>query len=645
VIALAAAISGAYLWRSTDHGTNSVATKKKPAVPRLHPPGPIPGYLLIADRGNNRMLLVNSSKHLFWSYPSPGTHTAMPFRFDDDTFFGPKLDRIISNQEDQNTIQIISFPGRRILWRYGHVNIKSSAQGYLNTPDDAYLLPNDLVTVADAYNCRVLFLDHAHRIVHQYGTTGVCRHNPPTELGAVNGATPLHDGGTLISEINGSWVDDIGANGRLRWALQAPVSYPSDPQLLAPNRILLADYARPGHAIIMTRTGHVLWRYGPSSGPGALDHPSLALRIGRGLISINDDFRHRVVIVSIKTRHIVWQYGHTDVPGTSPGYLHTPDGMDLLRTADAQRMPALRTLLRPTRPGAHTATPSPATGARVHVRAAGYRLTAAVQREVAAAYGSAALVAGGLDAAGSSTNGVFRLDPASGALTALGSVPEPFHDAAGALIGKRLFVFGGGVGHSSSSIQAFDLATRRGAVVGHLPHALSDVASTASRGTVYLVGGFDDHKPRAEIYATTDGTHVRLAGRLPHGLRYAAVAAQDGRLVIAGGIVRTAPSPNVYGFDPASGRVSLIARLPVAIAHATAVTLGGVVYVLGGIDTSGQTVSTGTRVDVGAGTARPVAGTAPVADAAVADLPQEALLIGGRRSGRAVSDIRVIRAR
>src|SRR5882672_6868689 len=162
-------------------------------IAKLAPPGPIPGYLLIADRGNNRMLLVDSAKHSFWEYPAPEAPAAMPFRFDDDTFFGPKIDRIISNQEDQHTIQIISFPGRRVLWRYGHVNATGSAPGYLNTPDDAYLLPNGLVTVADAYNCRVLFINHAHRIVRQYGTTRVCTHNPPATLGSINGATPLPD--------------------------------------------------------------------------------------------------------------------------------------------------------------------------------------------------------------------------------------------------------------------------------------------------------------------------------------------------------------------------------------------------------------------------------------------------------------------
>jgi len=314
------------------------------ARPRLRPPGPIPGYLLIADRGNNRMLLVDGAHRVLWRYPGGGPK-AMPFVFDDDTFFGPRHDRIISNQEDQDTIQIVSFPGKHVLWRYGHVNVKSGASGYLNTPDDAYLLPNGLVSVADAYNCRVVFISPEHRIVRRYGTTGVCRHDPPRYLGAVNGATPLADGGTLVSEIAGSWIDDIGRDGRLRWAVQAPVSYPSDPQLLAPNRILLADYTRPGAAIIMTRTGRVLWRYAPRSGPGELDHPSLATRIAPGLIAINDDYRDRVVLVSVRTHRIVWQYGHTDRPGTAAGYLKTPDGLDLLPTKEAQARPSLVRLL------------------------------------------------------------------------------------------------------------------------------------------------------------------------------------------------------------------------------------------------------------------------------------------------------------
>ena len=309
-------------------------TRTRPTAPSAN--APIPGYLLIADRGNNRILLVDNRKRIIWRYPGP-SGSPVPFRFDDDAFFGPGYRSIISNQEEQDTLQIIRFPSGKLLWRYGHTNVKGSAPGYLNTPDDAYSLGNGFVSVADAYNCRVLFINARGRIVSQIGRTGACMHDPPQDLGSINGDTPLPGGGTLVSEINGSWIDAFSSSGRLLWDFQAPVSYPSDPQWIGHGHILLADYARPGHALIMDRSGHVLWRYGPASGPGMLDHPSLAMRIRPDLIAVTDDYRHRVVLIDVRTRRIVWQYGHTDRKGTAPGYLNTPDGLDFLPRADLPR--------------------------------------------------------------------------------------------------------------------------------------------------------------------------------------------------------------------------------------------------------------------------------------------------------------------
>ena len=634
VAAIAAVGVAVAMTTSTKRTPTRSATVHRVKRVKLHPPGPIPGYLLIADRGNNRMLLVDSARHIYWGYPG-GHALAMPFRFGDDTFFGPHHDRIISNQEDQHTIQIISFPGKRILWRYGHVNVKSGRPGYLNTPDDAYLLPNNRVTVADAYNCRVVFISPAHRIVRQYGTTGVCRHAPSRYLGAVNGATPLPDGGTLVSEIAGSWIDDIGPTGKLRWAVQAPVSYPSDPQMLGPNRILVADYASPGHAIIMTRTGHVLWRYGPASGPGALNHPSLATLIAPDLVAINDDYRHRVVIVSIRRRRIVWQYGHTDQPGTAPGYLNTPDGLDLLKTKDAQSSPVRVRLLKPAAP---VVVPrSSRGGLRVTIP---YRLPAPVEREVAVAHNGAVILAGGLDSGGGSTSGVFRLNAATGTLTSLGSVPQPFHDAAGAILGNNLFVFGGGTAQASSTVQRFDLATHRGSVVGNLPRALSDLAAAAMPGGVYLVGGYDAHVPRREIYRTTDGTHFSLVARLPVGLRYPAVAALGNTVVIAGGTSPNGASDAVFVLDTTTGKLRWLGRLAAPTAHAQAFALGGSVYVAGGVDGAGNVTGAVTKIDPVSQSIVSVAGALPVSDAATVELPGSALVIGGTVSAGTTGAVR-----
>jgi hypothetical protein len=49
-----------------------------------------------------------------------------------------------------------------------------------------------------------------------------------------------------------------------------------------------------------------------------------------GFLSVNDDYRHRVVIIGPATKQIIWQHGVTDSPGTAPNQLNVPDGFDLL---------------------------------------------------------------------------------------------------------------------------------------------------------------------------------------------------------------------------------------------------------------------------------------------------------------------------
>src|SRR6266536_2176974 len=290
---------------------------------------PFQGRLLIADRGNNRLLLVDAAKHVLWRYPSAGA-PAPPggFYFPDDAFFIRHGTALISNEEGNDTIVEIAFPDGRVQWRYGHPKVAGSRPGYLNQPDDAYLLRDGRVVVADAKNCRILLI--GPRGTTQIGATGRCAHDPPRSLGYPNGDTPLADGNLLVSEIHGSWIDEITPAGRLVWSVHLPIAYPSDPQQLGRDLYLVADYARPGGIMEFTREGHLRWVYRPRGGAAMLDHPSLAERLPGGLICVNDDYRHRVVVIDPATRRIVWQYGSTDRAGTAPGLLNTPDGFDLL---------------------------------------------------------------------------------------------------------------------------------------------------------------------------------------------------------------------------------------------------------------------------------------------------------------------------
>lgn len=292
---------------------------------------PFEGQLMIADRGNNRIIVVNNQKKVLWRFPSKA-HPAPPggFYFPDDAFFIHGGAGIISNEEQNERIVQLSYPGGKLLWSYGHPGQTGSAAGYLHEPDDAYLLKNGNVSVADAQNCRVLIVSPQKQVLREFGDPAECTHDPPHRLGSPNGDTPLANGDILVSEVNGSYIDEITRTGKLVWSLQLPISYPSDPQQLGPDLYLVADYANPGGIYEFTRSGRIVWSYHPESGNGRLNHPSLAERLPNGDIAANDDYRNRVVIIDPKTKKIVWQYGVTGHPGRGPDHLHIPDGFDLL---------------------------------------------------------------------------------------------------------------------------------------------------------------------------------------------------------------------------------------------------------------------------------------------------------------------------
>jgi Kelch motif len=287
--------------------------------------------LLVADRGNNRLLLLDDKNQIVWSYPS--VYAAAPpggFYFPDDAFFARHGTEIISNQEENETIVIIAFPSGQLLWQYGHPRQPSSDPGYLHEPDDAYLLKNGQVTVADADNCRVLFINPDKTVASQIGTNDVCAHRPPTELGSPNGDTPLADGNVLVSEINGQWVSEYTPARQLVWSVHLPINYPSDPQQIGPDLYLVSDYALPGAIVEFNREGQVLYKYSPASGLGELNQPSLTELMPSGVFISNDDYRDRMVAIDPATQALVWQYGTPDSPGTAPGMLNIPDGFDLL---------------------------------------------------------------------------------------------------------------------------------------------------------------------------------------------------------------------------------------------------------------------------------------------------------------------------
>ncbi|HJW23053.1 MAG TPA: PQQ-binding-like beta-propeller repeat protein [Candidatus Limnocylindrales bacterium] len=287
---------------------------------------PYPNGVLIADRGNGRLIVLNSAGRIVWQFPVAGSFPRpTPFNAD-DAFFTPDGKSITANDEGRHVIYRIDVATRKVVWSYGHLGVKGSAPGYLNTPDDAYGLPNGDIVVADINNCRILQIAPDKRIVRQWGKTGVCRTDAPVTYGYPNGDTPLPDGGLLVTQIHGARVERLSATGQVVWDIHVPIVYPSDAQLDSSGNVIVAGFTNPGAVVCVTPGGTLVWRYAPTSGPGRLNHPSLAIPLGNGLVSINDDDRNRLVVLDTRTLKIVWQYGVTDRASAAAGSLSDPDG-------------------------------------------------------------------------------------------------------------------------------------------------------------------------------------------------------------------------------------------------------------------------------------------------------------------------------
>ncbi len=253
------------------------------------------------------------------------------------------------------------------------------------------------------------------------------------------------------------------------------------------------------------------------------------------------------------------------------------------------------------------------------------------------------IFAGGLSAADVSTDTVFALS-GTGAAVTLPSLPSPIHDAAAAAVGTRLLVFGGGVSEGSDHIlQVQPGAPRR---VGTLPQALSDLVAAPIAGVAYVAGGWNGSDTNRTIYAVTGAAHVRSAGTLPIGVRYPVAGALGGRLIVAGGeLTSGAPTDHAWSFDPASGTVSQLPRLPAPTDHAAGVVLAGRFYVLGGLR---RGVLSRAIISLAPGEAHwRRSGALPVALADASAVPFDGgiALAGGRTAAGRVSTITVLTRR
>jgi DNA-binding beta-propeller fold protein YncE len=287
------------------------------------------------------------------------------------------------------------------------------------------------------------------------------------------------------------------------------------------------------------------------------------------------------------------------------------------------------------------------------VMPAPYQLPAALSREVVLPGAGGLLMAGGLTPQGASTDAVTGLDPRTGATRPVARLASATHDAAGAVLGGRAFLFGGGVTVSEPAVQAITPGTRA-VVAGQLPAARSDVSSVMAGPVAYLIGGYggDPKSPDPRVLATTDGRQFRVAARLPVPVRYAAVAAGAGAIWVFGGHAAAGATDVIQRINPATGAAAVAGHLPRPLQGAAGISLDGQIYIAGGTDPkaaaegAASSPASGTVYRFDPATSKATAAgelPVPVAYAGAAVTGGVGYLVGGEDGQRAVPAVTTFR--
>jgi len=171
------------------------------------------------------------------------------------------------------------------------------------------------------------------------------------------------------------------------------------------------------------------------------------------------------------------------------------------------------------------------------------------------------LLLGGLSSADASLPTIVRVRGGRGAPA--GTLPVAQHDAAAAYLSGRTYFFGGVAPRARAGTSWRWTRTGGTRPAGSvLPVPASDVSAAVVDGTAYIVGGYTGSARSTTVVAFRPAPRCGWWPGSRIRCRYASVGAAGGRLIIAGGTSGVAAQRDILAFDPRSGRVSRIGRLP-----------------------------------------------------------------------------------
>jgi Kelch motif len=156
-------------------------------------------------------------------------------------------------------------------------------------------------------------------------------------------------------------------------------------------------------------------------------------------------------------------------------------------------------------------------------------------------------------------------------------------------ISGRVLLFGGGVSQGSNRIVR--VLPGRPRLLGTLPQPLSDLVAVPIGNLAYVMGGWNGSETSRAIYSVGANGSLTKVGGFPVGVRYPAVGTLGGTLYVIGGLRRGELTDTILSWRPGQRRWYAAGRLPMAVSDLSAVPFDRGILALGGRGPAGTVAS------------------------------------------------------
>ena len=225
------------------------------------------GNLLIADQFNNRVIEVDPTGRIIWSFGLG------PTDFSDKSIIGvndaqrvgqltlmagtgtpPGVIPQSPGGAVDNRVILVDSEGR-IVWQYGQFGLTGSGRNLLSAPVQCTFLPNSHILITDQGNGRIIEVSMRKRIVWEYPGPNT---TPADQLNSPNSAELLQNGNILIADENNNRAIEVNRAHHIVKTFTALIG-----ATIARGHDSLEAAALAAH--LHGRAGSVLRTYAPAS--------------------------------------------------------------------------------------------------------------------------------------------------------------------------------------------------------------------------------------------------------------------------------------------------------------------------------------------------------------------------------------------